>query len=483
MKLSIDSLMNHFLRTYCEPFTAKDVCRMLAGLGVKISSDEVMDYLEYEPMVFPLEKQLYITRAGAFTGQFFSIVPTAREIEAQVFVAGDRCIPFVDGELLSCALQFEYNGRMLPPQNLCTDCNTARDLFSLFGDEYASQYIAADPVNKDLNLAASNFELPSMVNLTGVSMKRILEDCDFTYGDRFLCRVRDWNRGIIEVFPLVEHRRNPFEMNAEDIERQHWNSILEAALLGSFDRMGPCASMEEQLANVFYERRKELCTTQCGSIHEFLNSTKKVAMELFGVETRLWRKGEDVPAVGLWNKDCYDSSFDSGVPVFDLPDFVIDCFITDQLYEKKEDFEGLLRRMLPSAMRITEDERKYFTLQIMHRNAILRKKYNWFADYRFGSLRHRALELYTQVGALVYEVDCASEEIEHLPQQELVTLSQLFTHVNRMLEMIATGSDAAANDADAMQLSLEGMEYNFEDIRGQLIAAVEQLRTRHFEVI
>ena len=134
-------------------------------------------------------------------------------------------------------------------------------------------------------------------------------------------------------------------------------------------------------------------------------------------------------------------------------------------------------------MPLTEDDRKFFTLQIMHRNAILRKKYNWFADYSFGSIRHRALELYSRVGSLVYEVDCACEEIENLPQQELVTLSQLFTHVNRMLEMIATGSDAAAEEADAMQLSLEGMEYNFEDIRGQLMTAVERLRTKHFEVI
>ena len=475
--------MNHFLRTYCEPFTAKDVCLMLAGFGAKASVNEVIDYLEYEPMVFPLEKRLYITHAGAFTGQFFSFMPTAQEIAAQVFVAGDRCIPFVDGEVLSCALQFEYNGRMLPSEIFETDCNTARDLFSFFGDEYASQYIAADPVNKPLDFASQNFELPSRVQLTGVSMKRIIDDCDFSYGDRFLCRVRDWNKGIIELFPLTTHKQNPLEMNADDIERQHWNDVLEQALLESFDRMGPCSSMEEQLANVFYEHRRELCTSGCGSIHEFLNSAKKVGMELFGVETRLWRRGEDVPAVGNWNRDCYDDGLDSGIPMFDLPDFVIDCFLVDQLYEKKEDMDALLKKMLPTAMNITENERHLFTLQLTHRNAILRKKYNWFADYRFGSIRHRALELYSQVGSLVYEVDCAGNELEQFPQQELVTLSQLFTHVSRMLEMIASGSEAAAEDADAMQLSLEGMEYNFEDIRGQLIAAVEQLRTKGFKVI
>lgn len=483
MKLSIESLMNHFLRTYCEPFTAKEVCRMLAGVGIKVTVNDVMEYLEYEPMVFPLEKQLYITRAGAFTGQFFSFKPTAQEIEAQVFIAGDRCMPFVDGEVLSCSLQFEYNGRMLPPENFETDCNTARELFSFFGDEYASQYIAADPVNKGIDFAANNFELPSRLQLTGVSMKRIIQDCGFSYGDRFLCRVRNWSKGIIELFPLTRHKQNPFEMDAEDFERQQWNEVLERALLESFDRMGPCSSMEEQLANVFYENRRTLCTTCCGSIHEFLNSAKKVSMELFGVETRLWRQGEDVPAVGKWNRGSYEEGYDDALPLYDLPDFIIDSFITDQLYEKKDDVEALIERMLPESMQISEDERKFFTLQLMHRNAILRKKYNWFADYHFGSIRHRALELYSQVGSLVYEVDTATAQLDQFPQQELVTLSQLFTHISRMLEMIASGSDAAKEDADAMQLSLEGMEYNFEDIRGQLMSAVEKIRTKGFKVI
>ncbi|MCR5723629.1 MAG: hypothetical protein K6G80_00930 [Treponema sp.] len=483
MKLPVESLINHFLRTYLSPFTAKDVCRMLTGVGVKASEEEIKDYLEFESLVFPLEKNLYITRAGAFTGYFFSFVPTAQEVNAQVFVAGDRCIPFVDAEVLSCALQFEYNGRMLPPENFSTDCNTARDLFSFFGDEYASQYIAADPLNKELNLASCEFELPSEVKLTGVSMKRIFKDCDFKYGDRFLCRVRDWNKGIIELFPLVAHRRNPFEMDSEDIERQHWNDVLEKALLESFDRMGPCSCIEEQLANVFYEKRRELCRSSCGSIHEFLNSARKVSMELFGVETRLWRHGESVPAVGKWNRGSLDAGSDGGVPVFELPDFVIDCFIHDQLYEKKDDVEALVNRMIPESMPITADERELFTLQIIHRNAILRKKYNWFADYHFGSIRHRALELYSQVGELVCEVDTASAELERLPQQELVTLSQLFTHVSRILEMIASDSDSAVNDTNAIQSSLEGMEYNFEDIRSQLLAAVEKIRINRFEVI
>ena len=483
MNVSVDALMTHFLRTYREPFTARDVCKLLSQGGIRASTREVADYLESDPLIFPLERKLYLTRAGAFTGQFFSFVPTPQELAQGVIVPGDRCIPFVDMEILSCSLQFEYNGTLLAPKLFETDCNTARDLFTLFGDEYAAQYIAADPVNKDLHLADQEFELPSKLSLTGVSIERIIQDCGFKYGDRFLCRVVDWDRGVVELFPLVTHKHNPLQIDGEDMARQQWNDCLERALLESFDRLGPCASMDEQLANVFYENRKKLCTPECGSVHEFLDSSKKVAMELFGVETRLWRYGEDVPAVGKWNERDIERGLDGGVPLFTLPDYVIDCFIQDVLFAKKDDVSDLVHKIIPEAMEITPAEEELFTLQIMRRNAILQKKYNWFADFSRGEIRHRALELYSKVGDLVYDVDCAGDKLAEFPQQELVTLSQLFTHVSRMLEALSCLNENLDEDESAMQLSLEGMEYNFEDIRYQLKAAVERLRNDRFKVI
>ena len=483
MTIAAEALIAHFLRTYREPFTAKDVSKLLAQVGIKVPVREIVEYLESDPLVFPLEHRLFLTRTGAFTGQFFSFVPTPQELAQGVFVPGDRCVPFVDMEMLSCTLQFEYNGRVLEPKLFETDCNQARELFSLFGDEYAAQYIAADPVNKQLRLAEQEFELPSRLSLTGVSIDRIMQDCDFKYGDRFLCRVVEWEKGLIEIFPLVTHKHNPLQVNGEDMARQRWNDMLEKALLESFDRLGPCASMDEQLANVFYECRMDLCTADCGSVREFLGTSKKVAMELFGVETRLWRRGEDVPAVGKWNEHDVHCGLDGGVPMYSLPDYVIDCYIQDVLFAKEEDVSGLARKIIPAAMEISPAEEREFALHIMHRNDILRKKYNWFADFSRGAIRHRALELYAKVGDLVYDVDCASDRLMEFPQQELVTLSQLFSHVSRMLELLSRLNENLDEEESAMQLSLEGMEYNFEDIRYQLKAVVERLKNDRFKVI
>ena len=481
------TVLNKFLRTYTAPFTVNEIITLAKSFGIKTSKDDVREFLELDCRVFPLEGRHYITYAGAFSGAFFSFVPTQQELDQKLFVPGDRCIPFVDSEKLSCSLYFEYGGKILPKKIFETDCNTARDLFTFYGDEYSSQYIAADPINEGLKIENNNFELPPKLKLTGVSIEKFIREFDFKKGDRILCRVTDWDRGIIEIFPEINHNKNPFIVASEKTDREQWNEKLENALLESFDRMGPCTSMEQQLSFVFYENRRTLCTTSCGSIHEFLNKSKKVGMELFGVETRLWRRGENVPAIGNWNRGSFyeysdDNDNDDDI-CMQFPQYLIDCVVKDQLFENKNDIEQMLELLLPSSVVLSPKQTMDFTLQIIRRNAIISRRYNKFADFALGPLRHRALDLYSKVGDLVYEIDCAGKEIENFPQQELVTLSQLFSHISRILEMFASCGDCDDSEKTALKLSLEGMEYNFEDIQTRLKAAVDRSIAGQFKVI
>ncbi len=482
MSIPIENFLTNFLRTYPMAFSPKELLVMLCGLGHKITKEELKDFLDNDARVFALEKNMYITRSGAFTNQIFSFVPTQQEIEQKVFIPGDRCMPFIDIDVLAYSLSFEYQGKALPQKLFNTDCNTARDIFCLYGDEFSAQYISADPACKDLHIADNNFDLPLKLTLSGISMEPIFDKVDFKYGDRLMCRINDWDKGIIELIPVLTHKLNPFQVSQEDIERQKWYELLENALLDSFDTIGPCSGIEEQLANVFYEHRKELCVPNCGSIHEFLDNSKKVGLELFGVETRLWRKGEDVPAIGKWNEGMY---VDDGrpIPFFILPDFVIDCFIKDQMYEKKNDLKELIDRIIPKEMPLNQEQRKLLIMQIENRNADLREKYNWFADFSNGALRHKALKLFNQVGALVFELDCDNKELDQLPQQELVTLSQLYTHISRILEILSEDSECEEEETCAMELSLEGMELNFEDIKPLLISALDKVKKNRFNVI
>lgn len=456
---------------------------MLNALDYNLSIEEVEDFLDSDPHIFALQKKMYITHAGAFTGKIFSITLTKQEFDNKTLVVGDRCLPFVDGDMISSSLRFEFEGKKLKKKLLALDKSSALDLFSLFGEEYSVQYLASDPACQNLHIAENDFELPPKVTLTGVDLSPIFADGKFRPGDRFLCRVKDWGAGIVEIYPFADKKKNPYSVSEVDFARQKWNEILEESLLSSFDRMGPCTSIEEQLANVFYEHSKELCVSYCGSIHEFLRWTKKIDVEYFGVETRLWFKGQEIPAVGKWNSGVCEEMFGPAFSFASRPPYVIDSFIKDQCYEKKNDLNELIKEILPDNNWLSEKARKSIVEEIESRNAFIRKNYNWFADYEFGEIRHNALALFLEVESFLSDIDCNEKEFQQLPQQEMVTLSQLFNHILRILEITSSDADCCDDETYAMRLSVEGMQENFEEIKPMISSAMFNVHKKRFNVI
>lgn len=480
-----------YFSTQTKVFTLKEFCKYLDGVNEKLSLSEARKCLESNPLVFPLQNGYYITRAGAFTGRYFSIKPSAFEINEGVFIPGDRCMPFIDSESFSGDLKFVFENKVLPRKPIEIESDRAIDLFMLYGEEYAPQYIAADPANNTFDLFEKDFVLPNTVWLTAVDFSSVKEKYGFTISDRFLCRVTDWSEGIIELKLVHEASEgNVFDKGEAGDRRLHWYSTLEKLMLQNFDRAGPCSSIEEQLAVLFVENRSVLCVEDCGSVHEFINSyAKKVGIENFGVETRLWHKGKNVPAVGSWNKklvvekDNVSKVLSPEEKLFySMPQFIKDQFILDMFYRRSEDLDALLERMLPESIKLNIVEKNFLLLHLQERSVILQGDYNWFADQSFGPVRQKALLLYMRIALLVNKVDGYGKALENFPQQELVILSQLFNHLTRILESV---SDHVfyTEETDTLLLSLDGMEMNFEEIRAELEDAVVQERKRNFTVI
>ena len=98
-------------------------------------------------------------------------------------------------------------------------------------------------------------------------------------------------------------------------------------------------------------------------------------------------------------------------------------------------------------------------------------------------MRHRALALYERVNELIYDVDCASDQLDKFPQNQLVILSQLFGHLNHILQSLFSDPNGAAKEKDSIMLSLEGMEYNFEEIHGDIAAAIADMHRSGFKVM
>ncbi|MBQ2315333.1 MAG: hypothetical protein II187_10600 [Treponema sp.] len=491
MGVQAENFADQFLRTYCNVFTARELEKYCAHAGIRVSSQEVTEYLETSPLVFRLERGRYLTKAGAFTGELFSIKPTVQEFDQRILIPGDRCLPFVDSEMASSALSFCTNERRLPIKTGEFDADSAIDMFMLFGEEYAPQYIAADPANSREDFLRTDFDMPNRVKLTGVDLTPLIEKQGMQRGDRLLCYVEDWNAGVVNVM-VMHDGNNTFDCGERGERRLEWYTMLENALLESFQQDGPCTTIEEQLSFVFFEYREQLCVPDSGSVEEFLNRyAKKVGIGQFGVETRLWRKGEDVPAVGPWNSASLDAveqraqalqRLERGMTYFVVQPEVLDQYILDMYYHHGADLQALIDRIYPSDYTFHRGERAYVMLNMSQRDAILQKSYNWFSDQATGRVREEAVALMTKVNALMYRIDCCLGPVKDLPQQELVILSQLYSHLLRILQSVAR-DEYIEEDFASLMLSLEGMRWNFEDIEGVLNAALDEQHRSSFKVM
>jgi len=101
-----------------------------------------------------------------------------------------------------------------------------------------------------MNLSNLNFTLPNEIELTSISLAPLIKD-GFSYGDRILCRLLDWDKGKIEL-EIDKRAENPFQTTDRDEERTKWYENLENYMLDSLDFIGPMDSIEEQLAYVFF---------------------------------------------------------------------------------------------------------------------------------------------------------------------------------------------------------------------------------------
>lgn len=490
MGFSREDLAEKFLRTYVKPFTAKDMKKVLNSIGFSASLEDAEDFLCSSPNVLELEDGWFITHAGAFTGEIFSIVPTAAEARQGVFVPGDRCMPFVESDRISSTLRFYVKGKKVPSKVGVFDSDDAIDMFMLYGEEYAPQYIATDPANKDMDLLSQDFELPNTVRLTGLDLGYLSEKYGYKKGDRILCCVTDWNAGKLNMMVLHSDETR-FDKGEVGEQRIEWFAELEKKLLECFEKRGPMASIEEQLVTVFFENRRSLCVPYCGSMEEFLlKHTGKIGFEHYGVETRLWRKGEEVPAFGKWNStlavlnnELTKSISFAEYTISSIPEFVYDQIILDALYQKKKDFvKYALDFVCRDDFSLDDVQLQKIILSLKERYAILQKDYNWFADQLLGPVRKKALELYGSVSSLVRKIDFLGELILNLPGQEVVVLAQLHGHLLRMIETIASDPSSEEN-ADALVLSLDGMSWKFEDIEGILEASLAKEKQSQFKVI
>ena len=491
----IESLLLSYITAQLEEFTTDDVVayakKCLKNSGIPVLRSEIENFLQTNGSVFQMGENTYISRGAVFTNVFFNIKLSAREIAGKYLIHGHRCMPFVRPDISCGRIDFKYKGKLLAHKIVTLPVNEAVDYFFLYGEEYALQIILSDPANENNGMSQEDTSIQN-VNLMATDLSPLFEDVTIKKSDYLQGTISNWSLSFVDLYPLVNKKENPFRKNAKDTEREIWFSDFEKALIKSFTEQGPCGSIEEQLALTYFENPHTLYKKYAGSIEEAILRSKIIGIESYGVETRLWKKNQDIPAVGPWMfgqeenivipEKSKKTPIRESVP-FVLPRIVLDSWITDGLFNKKDNEEEILN-FIETDWDITSGiKRREVQGFIRGRRLALEARYNWFADFERGNIRKALLDLYMKEFHLVKDLEIADAQLDLFPQHSLVVLTQLLSHTQYMLEALLYQEHISQEDLKTIQLSIEGMQYNFDEVETELRLALKKFEKKRFVVI
>lgn len=484
-------IIEQYLSTKQDTFTADIFYRDVKKQGVRLSKSDAAELLYSSNLVFPLMQNEFITRSGVFTGRYFSFVPSKEEVQKGYFFLGHRAMPFVNPDCPPDKIFISDSKKIIPAEKCVFSMNLAMDTFALYGEGYVLPYIFGDHSNDTLALSSIQYSMPNEIQLTAWPLAAISGKTPFMYGDRILARVVNWKDGIIHVSVIPANRSDT--VSSEDIEREDWYSEMEKAMLESIDKNGPAGSIEEQLAYLFLEHQHELCTLNCGSVEDFFKRTKTVGFSSYGVETRIWKHGEQIPFIGRWNQDMSANSIYIQLQTM-FSSQVLDCFLQEYEYEKSKNpdrqssddqssMDNLIENMFPFPGSLSPAEKKIIISQMERRIQKVIKNDFFCSNKKIPGLRKRILVLFTEVSKLMAAISISGLKLSDLPSQELIILEQLFSHVHKIVEEMGDFILINQLPVDDLLLSLEGMEDTFDDIKKTIQTSIDVNTYKNIKII
>jgi len=486
MKEYVEDKLMEFLQSRLEPFSVSGLLEFLGGPVSPADIEElsgflVFNQLAYQNPGFDGEEELWITRAGLFTGKPLVIQPGKTEIASGILIPGSRFVPFYNPSLLPHELTFTFQGK--PLQRVSLEC-TPDEIYAqyqMFGDEYVSQYLSLDNEENTALFSESEYDDPTDISISVVDMRDVYWGSQFKSGDRLIARLTDWEAGSFELAVL------PLE-NIEQDKQTAWLKDLEENLVHSFEIAGPGASIDEQLAFAYFLGMDTLFTPHAGIIGDFLRWSDRVGVEPYGVETRLWFSGQTIPSQGSWmmtliaapSSMTEEAFMHLGLP---LSANVMDSYVMDTLFRKETGIRDLVARMIPSRLNNSPFCLPVIERALQHRYKQLSADYNWFADHETGTLRTRCVALHNALMRFILLLQQSGIDPDSVPEQGAVILGQLMSHTVASLENIDFSGPDDPTDIDALWISIEGMEDSFFDIKTAIQEVLPELNKKRFSVI
>ncbi len=486
MNAAIEERISTFLVNTIQPFELSSLLRFLEEPVSKNALEDMSDYLHYHQLAYlgpSLEgaPPRWVSRAGLFTGKTAVVAPTRSDLSAGAFVPASALVPFANPVMLPHEYSFRYRGEELPKVMLTVTPGEIYPRYALFGEEYAPQYLACDNEENDLKLSELDYADPLEMSVTGFDARALFWNGNVVPGDRILARLADWKTSTFELTVL----------HAADIDREReaaWIVSMDAALSACFDMNGPAASIDEQLAFAWYLRQEDLDTPHAPPLFEYLERSSEVSFEYFGVETRLWFAGVDIPAQNDWNftlpskpeSITEEALSNLGIP---LNERIIESYVLDGLFMREPDASGTIGRLLASLTGHGSIAAPLIERAARISRSYWEGRYNRFADHEKGTLRGRFVRLHGDVVALVQSLRQSKIRPETIPDQWAIVLMQIMSHLIPSLEALDFPAEGERFDLDASWGNLEGMEEHFLDAQAVIQSVLPILIDRRLSIV
>jgi hypothetical protein len=485
MTLTQEDALYEFLENVTEPFTLENVVafvRMLVPQKNNRLAKEITALIDSRNIAFRLGDNQWVSRRGCFEPIEFVISPSRLELLNGILIPGHRCVPFANPVLMPQEYVFYWRGAEVPATTTESSPEELYPYYTVFGEEYAPQYVARDnPENEDA-FNSDPYEDPPEVSIHTLDMRNIYRETSFVPGDRFVVKTLDWKAGLFELDRVGKDAWSQADLYA-------WSEAAEAGFRDSFEYLGPGSSTDEQIAYAYWYGGKRMRELPAYSLEEFLyEKTEQIEIAAYGIETRFWYAGKEIPdrknlegALPAADRTFIeDVLFQQGIPI---SEYVIQSYVKDSLYRNDTEIAHIVERIIPRS--IGADERVLACVADYVTDVLeeFTRLYTLFADQAMGPIRQRVGELHTAVIDLSARLRKGDIDPSWLPKHTFVVLSQIQGHAASVMEDLDVDEAPAETELEAMDNSLDSMIETYEDIKELIDEALDGFRRSNISVV
>jgi hypothetical protein len=473
-----------FLENTREAFTIEEVASFvrLVDFPRKNLSREITSFINSQNIAFRVENDRWLSRRGCFEPIRFVISPVLSELRNGILIPGHRCVPIANPLLLPQEYTFFWKGSQIPFTSIEGPPEEFYPYYSIFGEEYAPQYVARDNPNNEIAFNSDPYEDPPDVSIQALDMRNLYREVGFVPGDRFVVRTLDWKEGSFELERVGKDEWSQMDLYA-------WHEAAEGGFEDSFSALGPGSSTEEQIAYAYWFGGKRMRDVPAYALEEFLyEKTDKIEIAAYGIETRFWYAGREIPDFKGLEGDSAppdrtvveDILYRSGIPV---SEYVVQAYIYDALFRRDTDMDNLVKRIVPPSVDMQDSDLSVLYEYAEEVLAEFQDDYSPFKDSSLGHIRQRLAELHTAVVDLAARLSKGDMDSSWLPKHTFIILSQIQGHAAEGLEDLDTEEILEKAELEAVDNSLDSMIETYEDIKELIEEAMNSYRRSNLSVV